>query len=86
MSPEAPLDLQGQADLLADFLDDLNLCDVVLVARLGGPIITATDHPHRVAALVLVATEAFYKIPPGLPGRVAAFAAQRCHVSQRSCV
>jgi len=77
MSPRARLDLQGQADLLADFLDHLELRDVVLVANdWGGPIVTATDHPDRVAALVLVATEAFDNIPPGLPGRVAAIAAR----------
>lgn len=77
MAPRTPLGLQGQADLLAAFLDHLDLRDIVLVANdWGGPIVTAADHPDRFAGLVLVAVEAFDNIPPGLPGRVVTMTAR----------
>jgi pimeloyl-ACP methyl ester carboxylesterase len=71
------LGLRGQADLLAAFLDHLDLREVVLVANdWGGPIVTAADHPERLAGLVLVAVEAFDNIPPGLPGRAVTMTAR----------
>lgn len=75
MRPDADLSLHGQADLVAEFLEHLDLREVVLVAvDWGGPQLTAVRHPERLAGLVLLPQEAFDNIPPGLPGRFAAFA------------
>ena len=69
MHPDADLSLHGQADLLAEFIDRVDLHDVVLVAvDWGGPQLTAVHHPERIAGLVLLPEEAFDNIPPGLPG------------------
>ena len=75
MHPDADLSLHGQADLLGEFIAHLDLEDVVLVSvDWGGPQLTAVRHPERLAGLVLLPQEAFDNIPPGLPGRFAAFA------------
>ncbi len=75
MSPDADLSLHGIAELLAEFIERLDLRHVTLVANdWGGPQITAVRHPERLAALVLLPEEAFDNIPPGLPGAVAGFA------------
>ena len=72
MREGADLSMHGQARLVAEFLERLDLSDVTLVANdWGGPQITAVEHPERLAALVLVATEAFDNVPPGLPGKFA---------------
>jgi pimeloyl-ACP methyl ester carboxylesterase len=75
MNPEADLSLHGLADLLAEFMDRLNLRDVTLVANdWGGPQLTAVRHPERLGALVFLPEEAFDNIPPGLPGAAAGIA------------
>ena len=72
MRPDADLSLHGQADLLAEFIERLDLHDVILAAvDWGGPQLTAVRHPERIAALVLLSEEAFDNIPPGLPGTLA---------------
>jgi len=77
MREDADLSLLGQALLIGEFLDRLDLVDVTLVANdWGGPQVTAVECPERIARLVLVATEAFDNIPPGLPGKVAGLAAR----------
>lgn len=75
MRSDADLSLHAIADLLAEFLDRLDLRDVTLVSvDWGGPQITAVRHPERLAGLVLLPQEAFDNIPPGLPGRFAGLA------------
>jgi pimeloyl-ACP methyl ester carboxylesterase len=75
MNRDADLSLHGLAELLAAFIERLDLHDVTLVANdWGGPQITAARHPERLAALVLLPEEAFDNIPPGLPGAVAGIA------------
>lgn len=75
MNPDADLSLHGLAELLAEFIERLDLHQVTLVANdWGGPQITAVRHPERLAALVLLPEEAFDNIPPGLPGAVAGIA------------
>jgi len=75
MAHDADLSLHGQADLLAELIDRLDLRDVTLVANdWGGPQLTAVRHPERLRALVLLPQEAFDNIPPGLPGAAAGVA------------
>jgi pimeloyl-ACP methyl ester carboxylesterase len=75
MHPDADLSLHGQADLLAEFMERLELSNVILVAvDWGGPQLTAARHPERLAGLVLLSEEAFDNIPPGLPGTFAGLA------------
>ena len=75
MDPDADLSLHALADLLAEFVERLDLGAVVLVAiDWGGPQLTAVRHPERVAGLVLLPEEAFGNIPPGLPGKFAGLA------------
>ena len=77
MNRDADVSLHGQAEMLAEFIERLDLQRVTLVASdWGGPQITATRHPERLAALVLLAEEAFGNIPPGLPGTAAGLAAR----------
>ena len=75
MAPEADLSIDGQARLLAEFVDRLDLHDVTLLANdWGGPLITATERPELIDRLVLTPCEAFDNLPPGLPGKFAALA------------
>lgn len=75
MAPEADLSINGQARLLAEFVDRLDLHDVTLVANdWGGPLITAVERPELIDRLVLTPCEAFDNLPPGLPGKFAALA------------
>lgn len=75
MNADADVSLHGQAEILAEFIERLDLHDVTLVAvDWGGPQITAVRHPERLAALVLLPQEAFDNIPPGLPGMAAGIA------------
>ncbi|WP_344609789.1 alpha/beta hydrolase [Sporichthya brevicatena] len=67
--PEAHLSPAGAADLLAEFLEHLNLRDVTLVANDTGGAITQilmTRHPERVGRVVLASCDAFERFPPRL--------------------
>jgi pimeloyl-ACP methyl ester carboxylesterase len=67
MSPDADLSPPGLARLVADFLEALDLEDVVLVANdTGGAIsqITAANHPERIGRLVLTNCDAFENFLP----------------------
>ncbi|MFE0856407.1 alpha/beta fold hydrolase [Streptomyces mutabilis] len=58
-------------ELIAEFLDRLDLRDVTLVENDCGRAQTvAARHPERLARLALVACEAFDNYPPGLPGKL----------------
>jgi pimeloyl-ACP methyl ester carboxylesterase len=70
MKPDADLSMTGQAKLLAEFIERLDLHDVTLVVNdWGGPLLTAVEHPARLGRLVLTPCEAFDNLPPGLPGK-----------------
>jgi pimeloyl-ACP methyl ester carboxylesterase len=59
--------LVGQARILADFLDELDLTDVTLVGNdTGGAISQAlvTSRPERIGRLVLTSCDAFENYPP----------------------
>jgi pimeloyl-ACP methyl ester carboxylesterase len=67
MNPDADLSPPGLARLIADFLEALDLRDVVLVANdTGGAIsqITAANHPERIGRLVLTNCDAFENFLP----------------------
>ena len=75
MASDADLSIVGQARLLAELIDRLDLQDVTLVANdWGGPLISAVERPELIDRLVLTPCEAFDNLPPGLPGRFAALA------------
>lgn len=58
-------------DLIAEFLDRLDLTGVTLVESDSGRAQTvAARHPGRLARLVLISCEAFDNYPPGLPGKL----------------
>ncbi len=64
--PGTDLSHAGQAGILADFLEALDLRDVTLVMNdWGGPqVVVALGRAERVGAMVLVACEAFDNFPP----------------------
>jgi len=67
MRPGADLGPAGLARLIADFLDALDLRDVVLVGNdTGGALcqLVVTRHPERVGRLVLTNCDAFDNFPP----------------------
>ena len=67
MQPKAVLDPPGLAKLVADFLEALDLDDVVLVGNdTGGAIsqVVAADHPERLGALVLTSCDSFDNFLP----------------------
>jgi pimeloyl-ACP methyl ester carboxylesterase len=68
MQDGADLTMEGIAALVAEFLDALDLQDVVLVGNdTGGAIaqIVATTAPDRLGGLVLTSCDAFEHFPPG---------------------
>jgi pimeloyl-ACP methyl ester carboxylesterase len=67
MARDADLSPAGLARILADFLEALDLRDVVLVANdTGGAIsqITAANHPERIGRLLLTNCDAFENFLP----------------------
>ncbi|MBJ7459274.1 MAG: alpha/beta fold hydrolase [Thermoleophilaceae bacterium] len=67
MPENADLSAPGVAKLIADFLESLDLDDVVLVGNdSGGALcqLVVTAHPERVGALVLTPCDCFEKFPP----------------------
>jgi pimeloyl-ACP methyl ester carboxylesterase len=73
MHENADLTLTGMVNLVADFLDALELTDVTLVVTDWGGALFLTDigRDKRVARLVICPSEAFDNFPPGFPGKVA---------------
>ncbi|MCX4418990.1 alpha/beta fold hydrolase [Streptomyces mirabilis] len=72
MRADADLSLPGVARLVAEFLDRLDLRDVILVGSdTGGALVQLmmVDGAARVAGVVLVSCDAFDNFPPGLTGR-----------------
>ena len=70
MTADADLSNEGLSRLIAEFLDRLDLTDVTLVINDwgGAQLLVDQDLHARVAAMVLVACEAFENFPPGRPG------------------
>jgi pimeloyl-ACP methyl ester carboxylesterase len=67
MRPDADLTPHGVARLIAEFLDALDLRDVVLVGNdTGGALcqLVVGERPERVGALVLTPCDAFENFPP----------------------
>ncbi|WTX00823.1 alpha/beta hydrolase (plasmid) [Streptomycetaceae bacterium NBC_01309] len=71
MSDDADLTLLGIGRIVADFLEALDLQDVVVVGNDWGgvQVLMARGRTARVGKAALVACEAFDNYPPGLPGR-----------------
>jgi len=77
MRPDADLSLRGFGDIVADFLERLDLRDVTLVQNdHAAALVTAGEHPERLARLVVSSCEAFENYPPGLPGKNAGLLAR----------
>lgn len=69
LRPDADVTLPGLARMVADFLEALELEDVVLVGNDTGTAIcqqTAADHPQRIGALVLTSGDAYDNFFPPL--------------------
>jgi pimeloyl-ACP methyl ester carboxylesterase len=69
MKPEADLSSRGQARLIAQLLEALDLHDVTLVGSdTGGALsqIVAAEHPQRLGRLVLTNCDMFENFPPKL--------------------
>ena len=73
MREDADLTLPGMVNIVADFLDALDLADATLVVTDWGGALFLTDigRDKRVARLVICPSEAFDNFPPGFPGKVA---------------
>jgi pimeloyl-ACP methyl ester carboxylesterase len=75
VNAEADLSLPGIAQLVAEFLDRLDLHDVTLVGNdSGGAIVQLLvgESAPRVGRIVLASCEAFDNFPPGLTGKTLA--------------
>ena len=70
MDDGADLSVKGQSRILGDLLDALDVRDVTLVVSdLGYPLRLVTDHNPRISKLVLLPTELYDNMPPGMPGK-----------------
>jgi pimeloyl-ACP methyl ester carboxylesterase len=78
MHEDADLTLPGMVNIVADFLDAMDLADVTLVVTDWGGAMFLTDigRDKRVARLVICPSEAFDNFPPGFPGKVALLASR----------
>ena len=78
MKPDADLGIWAMVNLVADFLDALDVREVTLVVSDwgGGMLLTHIGRDQRVARMVICAAEAFENYPPGLPGKLAGLAAR----------
>ena len=73
MRPDADLTLGGQARIVADFLEALELEQVTLVSNdWGGALLLMAERDERLGRMVLAACETYDNYPPGLPGKVLA--------------
>lgn len=72
MPAGADLSMRGISALVAEFIERLDLHDVILVGNdTGGAVVQllACDHPDRIGAIVLVSCDAYDNFPPGLTGK-----------------
>jgi len=72
MRDDADLTMPGMVNVVADFLDALDLTNVDLVVTdWGGPLfLTDIGRDKRVGGMIICPSEAFENFPPGLPGKV----------------
>jgi pimeloyl-ACP methyl ester carboxylesterase len=72
------LSLRGQVKILVELLERLELDDVTLVFNdwCGAQILIAEQWDERVGRIVFASCETYDNYPPGLPGKVAALAAE----------
>lgn len=72
MRDDADLTMPGMVNVVADFLDALDLSAVDLVVTdWGGPLfLTDVGRDERVGRMIICPSEAFENFPPGLPGKV----------------
>ena len=72
MRDDADLTMPGMVNVVADFLDALDLTKVDLVVTdWGGPLfLTDVGRDERVGRMIICPSEAFENFPPGLPGKV----------------
>lgn len=69
LKPDADRSPAGLAQLIADFLEALDLHDVTLVGNDSGGLLSqlvAIHHPERIGRLVLTPSDAFEVCPPAL--------------------
>ena len=69
MKPGADVSPAGVARMIAGFMDELGLDDVVLAGNdTGGAVcqLVAARHPERLGAVVLTNCDAFEEFPPGM--------------------
>ncbi len=77
MRPGADLTMRGQAAILREFIEALDLREVTLVENdTAMSQVLCADGCGRVARLVITSCEAFDNYPPGLPGKAIALAAK----------
>jgi pimeloyl-ACP methyl ester carboxylesterase len=78
MREGADLSLRGQVRILVEFLEKLELREVTLVFNdwCGAQILIAEQWDERVGRIVFASCETYDNYPPGLPGKVAALAAE----------
>src|SRR5918995_3994470 len=78
MREGADLSLRGQVRILVEFLEKLELREVTLVFNdwCGAQILIAELWDERVGRIVFASCETYDNYPPGLPGKVAALAAE----------
>ena len=75
MERDADLSLNGQAEILREFVETLGLTDLTLVVSdLGYPILLAAANHPAIGRLAILPSELYENIPPGLPGKVMALA------------
>ncbi len=76
MRPDADLSMRGLNQVIADFLEALDLREVTLVHTDwgGGLFLTAYGLDERVSRLIVMPCEAFDNFPPGLPGKMTVIA------------
>ena len=72
MPDSADLSIASLAELLATFLEELDLEDVTLVCNDwgGAQLVYYPGGSKRISSLVMVSCEAFDNYPPGLPGKL----------------
>ena len=72
MADDADLSLKSIVNLIAEFLEELDLRNVTLVCNDwgGAQLVVSPGQSDRVSRLVLVSCEAFDNYPPGVPGRL----------------
>ncbi len=78
MRADADLTIRGQAKLVAELLERLELDGVTLVFNDWGAaqVLIADGLDQRIGRLVLASCEAFDNYPPGLPGKAIGLAAK----------